>query len=71
MKLVVVTGLSGAGKSQALREIAEKRMDNPDMPLKELGEAFDPPISKSAVNHRLRKLMEFAAQWQTEQYEEK
>ena len=46
-------------------------MDNPDMPLKELGEAFDPPISKSAVNHRLRKLMEFAAQWQIEQDEEK
>ena len=56
---------------RSLREIAEKRMDNPDMPLKELGEAFDPPISKSAVNHRLRKLMEFAAQWQTEQDEEK
>ena len=56
---------------RSLREIAEKRMDNPDMPLKELGEAFDPPISKSAVNHRLRKLMEFAAQWQIEQDEEK
>ena len=56
---------------RSLREIAEKRMDNPDMPLKALGEAFDPPISKSAVNHRLRKLMEFAAQWQIEQDEEK
>ena len=39
--------------------------------MKELGEAFDPPISKSAVNHRLRKLMEFAAQWQKEQDEER
>ena len=43
-----------------LREMAEVRMDNPDAPLKELGEYFDPPIGKSGVNHRLRKLSELA-----------
>ena len=45
---------------QTLREMAEVRLDNPDAPLKELGELFCPPIGKSGVNHRLRKLSELA-----------
>lgn len=45
---------------QSLREMAEVRLENPDAPLKELGEYFDPPIGKSGVNHRLRKLSELA-----------
>ena len=44
----------------ALREMAEIRLENPDAPLKELGEYFQPPIGKSGVNHRLRKLSELA-----------
>lgn len=44
----------------ALREMAEVRLENPDAPLKELGEYFSPPIGKSGVNHRLRKLSELA-----------
>ncbi len=44
----------------ALREMAEVRLENPDAPLKELGEFFEPPIGKSGVNHRLRKLSELA-----------
>lgn len=43
-----------------LREMAEVRLENPDAPLKELGECFNPPIGKSGVNHRLRKLSELA-----------
>ena len=43
-----------------LREMAEVRLENPDAPLKELGECFSPPIGKSGVNHRLRKLSELA-----------
>lgn len=46
--------------SQSLRQMAEIRLENPDMPLKELGECFHPPIGKSGVNHRLRKLSELA-----------
>ncbi len=46
--------------SEALREMAEVRLENPDAPLKELGELFHPPIGKSGVNHRLRKLSELA-----------
>lgn len=46
--------------SEALREMAEVRLENPDAPLKELGEYLTPPVGKSGVNHRLRKLSELA-----------
>lgn len=46
--------------SLPLRQTAEIRMENPELPLKELGELFTPPIGKSAVNHRLRKLVQIA-----------
>ncbi len=39
-----------------LREIAELRLLRPEATLKELGETLDPPVGKSGVNHRLRKL---------------
>ena len=42
----------------ALQEIAQKRLDNTDLSLVELGQLFEPPLSKSAVNHRMRRLME-------------
>ena len=44
----------------ALREIARARMEHPEMSLTELGEMMEPKLSKSAVNHRLRRLMEIA-----------
>ncbi|GAV31029.1 MAG: DNA-binding protein WhiA [Anaerosomatales bacterium] len=44
----------------ALREMAELRLENPDATLKELGELADPPLTKSAVYHRIRRLMELA-----------
>ncbi|MBQ3393455.1 MAG: DNA-binding protein WhiA [Lachnospiraceae bacterium] len=43
-----------------LREMAELRLRNPDVSLRELGELADPPVGKSGVNHRLRKLSEIA-----------
>ena len=43
-----------------LQEIAQIRVEYEDMTLKELGEMLDPPIGKSGVNHRLRKLGEIA-----------
>lgn len=39
-----------------LREIARLRLENPDSSLKELGEMMSPPMGKSGVNHRLRKI---------------
>lgn len=44
----------------ALREIAYLRLENPDVSLRELGELADPPLSKSAVYHRIRRLEELA-----------
>ncbi|MCM1044353.1 MAG: DNA-binding protein WhiA [Candidatus Gastranaerophilales bacterium] len=46
--------------SQNLRQMAEVRLEYRDAPLKELGEYLDPPVGKSGVNHRLRKLSELA-----------
>ncbi len=43
-----------------LRKMAEVRLENPEATLKELGEVFDPPMGKSGVNHRLRKISEIA-----------
>ncbi len=48
-----------------LRQMAEVRLEYPDMPLKELGEHLDPPVGKSGVNHRLRKLSEMAERLRT------
>ncbi len=45
---------------EPLRRIAEIRLEYPEATLKELGEYMDPPIGKSGVNHRLRKLSELA-----------
>ncbi len=44
----------------ALREIAYLRLEYPDVSLRELGEFADPPLSKSAVYHRIRRLEEMA-----------
>ena len=46
--------------SPSLKEIALLRLENSECSLKELGEMITPPISKSGVNHRLRKLQEIA-----------
>lgn len=46
--------------SDGLREIALVRLANPEATLKELGDLLSPPVGKSGVNHRLRKLSETA-----------
>lgn len=43
-----------------LRAVAELRMAEPEMPLKEIGNNLNPPLGKSGVNHRLRKISEIA-----------
>ncbi len=47
--------------SEPLQETARLRTENPELNLNQLAELFTPPISKSALNHRLRKLGELAA----------
>ena len=44
----------------ALRELAELRLANPEVSLRELGELADPPLTKSAVYHRVRRIEELA-----------
>ena len=43
-----------------LREIARLRLHNADLSLRELSELMNPPLSRSGVNHRLRRISEFA-----------
>lgn len=51
-----------SGLTGGLEEIAQLRLENPDATLKELGDMLNPPVGKSGVNHRLRKLGEIAQQ---------
>ena len=41
-----------------LQAVARLRLEHPELSLKELGEMMDPPVGKSGVNHRMRRLME-------------
>lgn len=43
-----------------LYQVAIVRKENPEVTLTELGELMDPPMGKSGVNHRLKKIQEIA-----------
>ena len=43
-----------------LKEIANLRLENPDIPLVELGKLLKEPVGKSGVNYRLKKIIEMA-----------
>lgn len=45
---------------EGLEEVARVRLENPDMPLKDLGMLLSEPVGKSGVNHRLKKISEIA-----------
>ena len=45
---------------EPLEQMALIRLENPDSSLQELAEMFDPPLSKSGANHRLKRLVEIA-----------
>ena len=47
---------------EKLRQTAALRREYPETTLSELAELHEPPISKSAVNHRMRKLLSLAAE---------
>ena len=46
--------------SDGLAEVAALRLDNPLASLEDIGKMLSPPISKSGVNHRLRKIGQIA-----------
>lgn len=58
-------GLSRLPKN--LREIAEVRLNYPDESLKELGQMLNPPVGKSGVNHRLRRIEKIADELKREE----
>ncbi|MCW3488613.1 DNA-binding protein WhiA [Dethiobacter alkaliphilus] len=43
-----------------LRQLAMLRIEHPEASLQELGEMLDPPLGKSGVNHRMRKIEKMA-----------
>lgn len=55
---------------ESLAETAKKRLEYPEATLKELGEYMDPPLGKSGVNHRLKKLSELAEDLRSHKEEE-
>lgn len=46
--------------SDGLLLVAKIRLTHPDWSLREIGQAMNPPLSKSAVNHRMRRLLRIA-----------
>ena len=46
----------------ALLQTAKLRLQHPEASLEELGKLLDPPVGKSGVNHRLRRLEQMAAE---------
>ena len=51
-----------------LREVAELRLENPDMSLRELCLELSEPISRSGVNHRLKRLAAIADELRENRY---
>lgn len=49
----------------SLREMASLRLAHPDLSLRDLGNQLSPPLSKSAVNHRMRRLAQVAQNLRT------
>lgn len=46
--------------SEDLRELAMLRYNNPEMSIRDLGERLNPPLSRSGVSHRLKRISEAA-----------
>ena len=45
---------------EKLQQTAQLRKENPEATLSELAQMENPPLTKSAINHRMRKLLELA-----------
>ena len=63
-QIAAIRALERAGRldklPEKLRVTAAMRLEHPEATLAELGEMMDPPVTKSALNHRMRKLAEYA-----------
>ena len=45
---------------EELRELARLRLEHPEISLRELSDLLPERLSRSGVNHRLRRIVEFA-----------
>lgn len=54
--IFIKNNMSFSSLSDGLEDVATLRVQHPEASLKELGEMLHPPLGKSGVNHRLRKL---------------
>jgi DNA-binding protein WhiA len=63
-QIAAIAEIEAAGKLPMLEsdlfETAKLRADNPSLSLAELARVHNPPISKSGLNHRLAKIIEYA-----------
>lgn len=66
IELIIESGRLSKLKPE-LRQTAKLRLENPESSLSELCEMFEPPISRSGINHRLKKLSQIAEQIRLEQ----
>ena len=48
---------------ESLKKLAEVRLKYPDDGLAQLGARLNPPIGKSGVNHRMRKIIEISKRY--------
>ena len=46
--------------SPKLKEVAVARLENPDIGIEELGRTLNPPLTKSGVNNRLKRIKDIA-----------
>lgn len=53
-----IKGITYLGEE--LKELAELRAENPELSLRELGEMLSSPLSRSGVNHRLKKIIKIS-----------
>jgi DNA-binding protein WhiA len=67
---VIQKRLGIASLPAGLAEIIAARLEYPEISLKELGGKMSPPIGKSGVNHRLRKIHEIAERIKEESYDD-
>ena len=58
-KIQAIGGLDSL--SEKLRELALLRLYNPEASLTQLGEMMSPPLKKSGVNNRMKRILDFAA----------
>lgn len=63
-QIAAIRRLEEAGRMDTLphkiQQTARLRMENPEATLTELAQMLDPPVTKSAMNHRMRKLLELS-----------